>query len=297
VIAGGGDSAAEMVFELAPHVKKVTMLVRKEAMRAAVAMQKRVFAYPNAQVEFNKEVTAVHGEKGEVVAVDVYDNVLKTTERRPIDGMFLAIGHDPNNKLLQGGDIELDESGYLVMNGRTQETSLKGVFAAGEIQDPSYKQAIVASGEGVKAALDATSFLYSIGFNAEIGEQLDKKFFENFSDEKTEMREISEKKELNELVLNAKGVVLLDFYGSNCPTCVRMIPSLEAVAHKLSGQVKVYKVHFIKDSPIHRILWWNHDIKIQKVPSLLVFKDGKFMEMTYNFMTKVELLEYVKKFL
>ncbi|HSW75846.1 MAG TPA: FAD-dependent oxidoreductase [Candidatus Saccharimonadales bacterium] len=297
VIAGGGDSACEMIFELAPHVKKVTMLVRKEAMRAAVAMQKRVFSYPNASVEYNKEITAVYGEKGEVVAIDVYDNKEKKTQRRSIDGVFLAIGHDPNNKLLKGGAIELDENGYLVMNGRTQECSLRGVFAAGEIQDSSYRQAIVAAGEGVKAALDATSFLYSLGFTAEIGEQLDKKFFENFSDEKTEMIEISEKKELNDLVLNAKGVVILDFYGTNCPTCVRMIPSLEAVAHKLSGQVKIYKVLFVNNSPIHKILHWNHDIKIKKVPSLLIFKDGKFMDMTQDFMTKVELLEYVKKFL
>ncbi|MCX5924227.1 MAG: FAD-dependent oxidoreductase [Candidatus Dependentiae bacterium] len=297
VIAGGGDSAAEMVFQLAPYVKKVTMLVRKEAMRAGVAMQKKVFAYPNAAVEFNKEITAVHGESGEVVAIDVYDNLLKTTERRPIDGVFLAIGHDPNNKILKGSSVELDESGYIVMNGRTQSTMLKGVFAAGEIQDPVYKQAIVASGEGVKAALDATSFLYSIGFNAEIGEQLDKKFFENFSDEKTEIQEISEKKELNELVLGAKGVVVLDFYGSNCPMCVRMVPSLEAVAHKLSGQVKIYKVHHTTSNYIVRVLWYKHDIKIKSLPSLLIFKDGKFIEMRTDCMSKVELLEYVKKFL
>ncbi|MCX5923322.1 MAG: FAD-dependent oxidoreductase [Candidatus Dependentiae bacterium] len=209
VISGGGDSAAEMVFELAPYVKKVTMLVRKGSMKAAAAIQKRVFECPNAVIEFHKELVAIYGSakdcqkheentcgcnSPEVCAIDVYDNETKKTERRPIDGVFLSIGHDPNNKLIKGS-IDLDEHGCMVMNGRTQQSSMPGVFAAGEIQDPFYRQAIVAAGEGAKAALDATSFLYDIGFTVAIGQKLDQNFSARFSDLKVELERIDQYEE------------------------------------------------------------------------------------------------------
>lgn len=300
VISGGGDSAAEMVFELAPYVKKVTVLVRKDKMRAAVAMQERIATYPNAVVEYHKEIKEIYGNGKEVSAIDVYDNKTGEMQRKSVDGVFLAIGHTPNSSMIKG-KVPLDDHGYIKMDGRSQESLVPGIFAAGEIQDPEYRQAIVAAGEGVKAALDATSFLYSLGFNVEIGHKLDQQFFESFSDEKIELQELSKSEELSEYVFNAKGLVLLDFYGTACPLCVKMIPILESVAHKFQGKVKVYKVHYdniIKEfRVIFKELWKNHDIRINKVPALLVFKDGKFVETTYDIMSRKELSEYIQKFL
>ena len=100
VISGGGDSAIEMVFELIPYAKSVTVLVRKGSMRAAIVGQKKIAAYPNVSIEYYKEITKVYGDGETVVAIDVYDNQTKKTEKRPIDAVFLAIGHDPNNKML-----------------------------------------------------------------------------------------------------------------------------------------------------------------------------------------------------
>lgn len=297
VISGGGDSAAEMVFELAPYVKKVTMLIRKDAMKAAVAMQKRVFEYPNFAVEYHKEIKEIYGNGEDVTAIDVYDNQTKKTERRSIDGVFLAIGHDPNNKMFQGG-IALDEHGYVVMQGRTQQASVPGVFAAGEIQDPSYRQAIVAAGEGVKAALDATEFLYQMGFNSDIGVKLDQNFFEHFSDVKLELQQISENKELYDLVLHSKGLVLLDFYSTECPGCMRMLPILESVASKLAGKITILKTNYNKvRRTIFKELWNEHDIKVKKVPAMLVFKDGKLQEINTELMGKPQLMQYLQKFL
>lgn len=297
VISGGGDSAAEMVFELAPYVKKVTMLVRKNAMRAAVAMQKRVFEYPNFAIEYHSEIKEIYGNGEDVTAIDIYNNETKKTERRSIDGVFLAIGHDPNNKIFHGG-IALDEHGYVVMQGRTQQASVPGVFAAGEIQDPSYRQAIVAAGEGVKAALDATEFLYEIGFNAEIGVKLDQNFFEHFSDVKLKLQEISENQELYDLVLNSKGLVALDFYATECPGCMRMLPVLEAIASKLEGKITILKTNYTKVyKTIFKELYRKHEIKVKKIPAILIFKDGKFLEMNTNLMSKKELLQYLQKFL
>lgn len=300
VISGGGDSAAEMVFELAPYVKKVTVLVRKDRMRAAIAMQERVAQYPNAVVEYHKEIKAVYGDDSGVNAIDLYDNEKNTLTRMPTDGVFLAIGHTPNSAMIQG-QVPLDDHGYIKMVGRSQESLVPGIFAAGEIQDPEYRQAIVAAGEGVKAALDATSFLYSRGFNVEIGHKLDQHFFESFSDEKIELGELVKHKDLYTYVLRAKGIVLLDFYGTACPACVKMIPVLESIAHKLQDTVKIYKVRYDDVASEHRTifkdLWFNQNIQVKKIPALLVFKDGQFLDMTYNIMSRKELYQYLQKFM
>lgn len=322
VIAGGGDSAAEMVFELAPYVKKVTMLVRKGSMKAAAAIQKRVFECPNAVVEYHKDLVAIYGSakecqtheentcgcnSSEVCAIDVYDNETKKTERRPIDGVFLSIGHDPNNKLIKGS-IDLDEHGCMVMQGRTQQSSIPGVFAAGEIQDPLYRQAIVAAGEGAKAALDAISFLYEIGFTVAIGQKLDQKFNERFSDQKVELERIDQYEELEAVFAKHKGLVLLDFYSDNCPGCIRMLPVLESIAYELGDKIKIVKTNHddVVDQncekhkgSIFRYLWNHYDpaVKVRRLPSLLVFKDGKYMGMNIKIMSKNQLLEYLQPFL
>lgn len=297
VISGGGDSAAEMVFELAPYVKKVTMLVRKGSMRAAVAMQKKVHSYANAAIEYHKEITHIYGDGDKVVAIDVLDNQTNVTEKRPMDGVFLAIGHDPNNKMLQGG-VELDKHGYVVMKERSQETSVPGVFAAGELQDPFYRQAIVAAGEGVKAALDAASFLYDIGFNVEVGEKLEQNFFDHFSDEKVELKDITQIDELYAHVLNTKGIVVLDFYAPTCPCCIRMLPYLEAVAHKLAGQLTIIKTNYaVVKKTLYYELATKHNIVLKKLPSLLVFKDGKLLDINTEVMNKAEIYNYLMKFL
>lgn len=297
VIIGGGDSAIEMVFELSPYVKSVTVLVRKGSMRAAASGQKKIANYPNASVEYYKEVTKIYGDGEHVVAIDIYDNEKKTTEKRPMDGVFLAVGHDPNNKILSQG-IALDKHGYLLMKERTQETSVRGVFAAGEIQDPYYRQAIVAAGEGAKAALDAASFLYEIGFSSEVGAELDKNFFAHFSDVKKELQEITTTKELEDLVIHAKGVVVLDFYSLDCPCCIQMLPHLEAIAHKLDGQIKILKTNYtLVKKTIYRDLALTYDIRIAKLPSLLVFKDGKLQEINTKVMNKKQLYTYFMQFL
>ncbi|MBI2345099.1 FAD-dependent oxidoreductase [Candidatus Dependentiae bacterium] len=297
VIVGGGDSAVEMVFELSPYVKSVKVLVRKGHMKAAAAGLKKIESYPNASIEYHKEVTRIYGDGEHVTAIDVYDNEKESTQKVAMDGVFLAVGHDPNNKILSEG-IALDKHGYLIMKDRTQEASVPGVFAAGEIQDPYYRQAIVAAGEGAKAALDTTSFLYEIGFNSEIGAELDKNFFEHFSDVKKELQEITTTKELEDLIMKAKGVVALDFYSLDCPCCIQMLPHLEAVAHKLDDRVKILKANYtLVKKTIYRDLALDYDIRISKLPSLLVFKDGKIQDINTKVMNKKQLYAYLAKFL
>jgi thioredoxin reductase (NADPH) len=296
VVVGGGDSAAEQVFELAPYVKKVTMLIRGESMRAAKLMQQRVLAYDNVEIEYSKEIRGIYGDDAGVQTIEVYDLKTRELETRSIDGVFLAIGHTPNSQMFKK-DLEVDELGYLVMQGRSQQTSKPGVFAAGEIQDRTYRQAAVASGEGIKAALDTTSFLYELGFNSKIGEMLDNNFFENFSDESIELQEISRLVDFNKYVIDQPGLVVVDFYSKTCPGCIRMLPSLESLAHHLKDSIKITKCNVSNSIEILRELKFNRGLRVKTVPTIFLFKDGKFVARTSDIMSKKELFTFVSQYL
>lgn len=295
VIIGGGDTAAEQVFELAPYANHITMLVRKDFLRAGNAQQERVLAYDNVSIEFNKELKEVYGNGNEVTGIKVFDNKTNSLEDRDIDGVFLAIGHTPNSQLFP--ESIKRKTGYLSMVGRSQGTKIPGVYAAGEIQDAVYRQAVVAAGEGAKAALDATGFLYEAGFNKDISNQLEEKFFETFSENRLDLVDITEVEEFNEQVLNRKGLVLFDFYADYCPGCIKMLPILGAVAHDFQGEVTIVKANHEKARSIIRDLYFNHKVKVKRVPSLLVYKDGKHLETNSSIMSHKELTHYIESFL
>lgn len=292
VIVGGGDSAAEQVFELAPYVKKVTLLVRGDSMRAAKIAQQRIAAYENVEIQYNKQVQGIYGDANGVTSIDVYDTITKETQNKPIDGVFLAIGHTPNSEVFKK-DLAVDDLGYLVMEGRSQQTSKKGVFAAGEIQDRTYRQAAVASGEGIKAALDTASFLYEIGFNNKIGQVLEDNFFESFSDDRIELREINRLAEFNEYVINQPGLVVIDFYSKTCPGCIRMLPSLESLAHHLGDKITIVKCNVTNSIEILRECKYNRGLQVKTVPAIFIFKDGKFLARTNDLMSRKELFTFV----
>jgi thioredoxin reductase (NADPH) len=296
IVVGGGDSAAEQVFELAPYAKKVTLLVRGESMRAAKLMQTRIFAYDNVTIEYNKSIRGIYGDENGVHSVDTYDYKTKLVENRKTDGVFLAIGHTPNTQLFKK-DLEVDDLGYLVMQGRSQQTSKPGIFAAGEIQDRTYRQAAVAAGEGIKAALDATSFLYELGFTSKIGKSLEENFFDNFSDEHIELQEINMLADFNHYVLGQQGLVIIDFYSKTCPGCIRMLPSLESLAHHLKDKITILKCNVNKSIEILRELKFNRGLQVKSVPAIFIFKDGKFLARTNSVMSRKELFGFVHQYI
>ena len=157
VVIGAGDTAAEEATYLSNICKKVTILVRKDYMRASKAMQHRVQKTENIEVMFHTELDEVLGDKV-VEGVRVVNN--QTQEKQVIDvtGLFIAIGHKPNTEIFQGV-LDMDEVGYLYTKGKTTKTNLPGVFAAGDVQDKEYRQAVTAAGTGCMAALDAERYL------------------------------------------------------------------------------------------------------------------------------------------
>jgi len=166
IVVGAGDTAAEEATYLAKICKNVTMLVRRDEMRASKAMQNRVMNAKNIKVLFNTELDEVLGEKkgfGDevVVGVRVVNNKTQEKHEIPVTGVFIAIGHKPNTELFVG-QLDMDETKYLVTKGKSSKTNLPGVFACGDVQDHEYRQAVTAAGSGCMAALDAERYLASL---------------------------------------------------------------------------------------------------------------------------------------
>ena len=160
IIVGGGDAACEEADFLTKFATKVTMLIRGDKMRASVPMQDRVEKNEKVVIEYNKSIAKYLGENG-LSGVVVKDSKTGDEEERQIDGVFLAIGHVPNTQIFKG-KLDMDELGYLIANQHT-ETNVPGVFAAGDVADHFFRQAITAAGTGAGAAIAAERYLASKG--------------------------------------------------------------------------------------------------------------------------------------
>jgi thioredoxin reductase (NADPH) len=158
VVIGGGDSACEEASYLSKFGSSVTMLVRRDELRASKAMQKRVFDNPKISIMWNTNATEVLGDGKLLNQVKVRNNA--SGEEQVIDagGLFYAIGHEPNTAFLND-QLEMDETGYVITHGKSTATSVEGVFACGDVQDRIYRQAVTAAGSGCMAALEAERFL------------------------------------------------------------------------------------------------------------------------------------------
>ena len=159
-IVGGGDTAIEEATYLAKICNNVTMLVRKDHFRASKAMQNRLSNYDNIKVLFNHEVMEVMGENV-VDGLKIKSNLTNNVSELKITGLFLAIGHSPNTDIFKG-IVDMDDSGYILTDKTSTKTNIPGVFAAGDVQDKDYRQAVTAAGTGCMAALDAERYLQEI---------------------------------------------------------------------------------------------------------------------------------------
>ena len=159
-IVGGGDTAIEEATYLAKICNNVTMLVRKDHFRASKAMQNRLSNYDNIKVLFNHEVVEVMGENV-VDGLKIQSNLTNDISELKITGLFIAIGHSPNTDIFKG-IVDMDDSGYILTEKTSTKTNIPGVFAAGDVQDKDYRQAVTAAGTGCMAALDAERYLQEI---------------------------------------------------------------------------------------------------------------------------------------
>jgi thioredoxin reductase (NADPH) len=163
-VIGGGDSALEDALFLTHHARSITVVHRRDSLRASKIMQERALSNPKISFAWNSQVVEVLGDPADagVTGLRLRDVHSGTERDLPVTGMFVAVGHDPNTHLIRE-QVDLDAAGFIVTRGQSTQTNLEGVFAAGDVMDPRYKQAITAAGTGCKAALDAERWLMEAG--------------------------------------------------------------------------------------------------------------------------------------
>ncbi len=162
-IVGAGDTAAEEALYLSKLCTTVHMFIRRSEMRASKVMQDRVVETPNIKVYWNTETEEILGDKT-VIGVRIRNNLTQEIQEVPVNGFFVAIGHQPNSDIFKGW-LDMDEAGYLKTVPGSTRTNVEGVFAAGDVQDKIYRQAVTAAGSGCMAALDAERYLSAKGLH------------------------------------------------------------------------------------------------------------------------------------
>lgn len=293
VVVGGGDSAIEEAIQLASYAKKITILVRKDRMRASARMQARLAAYEAIQVQYNVEVRKILGHKGLVTGVELFNHATKETIIFPTSGIFLAVGHTPNSQLIQGV-VARDSQGYIRVEGRTQATSMPGIFAAGDVADFRYRQAGTASGQGIAAGLDAVHFLDDIGFTPEVAQQHTGQFFRvegsirSSTLQEAAMLSIKTREELKNLVTK-EPLVVIDFWAESCPSCKQMLPIFKAVARDMAGKATFVTVSTDEAPEI------TQELMVHKIPCLIIFKQGRAETRYTNILTYTELSTLVQE--
>ncbi|MEU0229440.1 MULTISPECIES: thioredoxin-disulfide reductase [Streptomyces] len=167
-VVGGGDTAIEEATFLSRFAKSVTIVHRRDTLRASKAMQDRAFADPKISFAWDSEVTTIHGDQ-KLSGVTLRDTKTGVTRELPVTGLFIAVGHDPRTELFKG-QLDLDDEGYLKVAAPSTRTNLPGVFGAGDVVDHTYRQAITAAGTGCSAALDAERFLAALADTEKVAE-------------------------------------------------------------------------------------------------------------------------------
>ena len=200
-------------------------------------MQSRIKEINNLTIVYNNQLQKIIGDGTHVTSVDILNNKTNNVSTIVIDGVFLAIGHEPNTNIFKGF-ISMDKIGYINVS---QKTSVAGVFAAGDVEDHVYMQAGVAAGAGIKAALDAGVFLHNINFTSTIAEKLKNKFFDVKSTQPSQVINIKNLEEFKTEVEQSNIPVILDFWAVYCPTCMHMLPSFESLSKKYERTGKIYK--------------------------------------------------------
>ncbi|MER8232203.1 thioredoxin-disulfide reductase [Streptomyces sp. NPDC101490] len=167
-VVGGGDTAIEEATFLSRFAKSVTIVHRRDSLRASKAMQERAFADPKISFAWDSEVTEIHGEQ-KLTGLTLRDTKTGETRELPVTGLFIAVGHDPRTELFKG-QLDLDDEGYLKVSAPSTRTNLAGVFGAGDVVDHTYRQAITAAGTGCSAALDSERFLAALADSEKLAE-------------------------------------------------------------------------------------------------------------------------------
>ncbi|WP_414526835.1 thioredoxin-disulfide reductase [Nodularia chucula] len=299
-VIGAGDSAAEESIYLTKYASKVNLLVRSDQMRASKAMQDRVLSNPKIEVHWHTEAVDIFGD-GDLAGVRVRNNQTGLEGQLDVKGLFYAIGHSPNTALFQG-QLSLDEVGYVVTKNNSVETSVEGVFAAGDVQDHEFRQAITAAGSGCMAAMLAERWLSSQSLITEFhqsGTGVDD--LETDADTRTEVEVTVD---FNLLVTRHEGgyalrklfhesdrLIIVKYVSPGCGPCHTLKPILNKVIDEFDG-----KIHFVEvDIDVHRDIAENANII--GTPTIQFFKDKELLHEVKGVKQKSEYRQMIASYL
>ncbi|BAT55359.1 Thioredoxin reductase [Nostoc sp. NIES-3756] len=297
-VIGAGDSAAEESIYLTKYGSKVNLLVRSEKMRASKAMQDRVLSNPKIQVYWNTEVVDVFGN-GHMDGVTVRNNKTGEETKLHAKGLFYAIGHTPNTSLFKG-QLELDEIGYVVTKHGSPETSVEGVFAAGDVQDHEYRQAITAAGSGCAAALLAERWLSVNGLIQEFHQEptINNELEHQPVAQKTEAEQAAEFDlngtrhaggyALRKLFHESDRLLIVKYVSPGCGPCHTLKPILNKVVDEYDGKIHFVEIDIDKDRDIAE------NANVTGTPTVQFFKDKELVKEVKGVKQKSEYRQLIE---
>jgi thioredoxin reductase (NADPH) len=303
-VVGGGDSAAEEAVYLTKYGDHVHLLVRSNKMRASKAMQDRVLNNPRITIHWNSEPMDVFGENGRMTGVKLRDTQTGEESDLHVKGLFYAIGHKPNTSLFQG-QLELDDIGYIVTKPGSVETSVEGVYAAGDVQDHEFRQAITAAGTGCMAAMLAERWLSTHGLIQEYH------LPQMPSSETPPTAEITEEKPtltpeetfnlnntrheggyaLRKLFHESDRLLMVKYVSPNCGPCHTLKPILNKVVDEFDGKIHFVEIDIDKDRDIAE------NAQVTGTPTVQFFKDKELVEQLQGVKQKSEFRKVIERYL
>jgi len=282
-VVGGGDSAAEESIYLTKYGDEVHMLVRGDKMRASKAMQDRVLNNPRIQIHWNTEPVDIFGNDSHMEGVKIRNTQTGEESELHVKGLFYAIGHKPNTSLFKG-QLELDDVGYIVTKPGSVETSVEGVFAAGDVQDHEFRQAITAAGTGCMAAMLAERWLSSTGLIQEFHqkpETPDNELEHQSAEKKTAASEedfdINQTRHyggyaLRKLFHDSDRLLMVKYVAPGCGPCHTLKPILNKVVDEFDGKIHFVEIDIQQDPDIAE------NAGVTGTPTIQFFKNKELLQ-------------------
>ncbi|XP_004249259.1 thioredoxin reductase NTRC [Solanum lycopersicum] len=293
-VVGGGDTATEEAIYLTKYARHVHLLVRKDQLRASRAMQDRVFNNPNITVHFNTEtVDVVSNPKGQMSGILIRKADTQEESVLEAKGLFYGIGHSPNSQLLEG-QVELDNSGYILVKEGTANTSVEGVFAAGDVQDHEWRQAITAAGSGCVAALSVERYLTSknllLEFHQPPTEEVKKELSEKDVQEGFDITLTKHKGQyaLRKLYHESPRLMCVLYTSPTCGPCRTLKPILSKVIDEFDKDVHLVEIDITEDPEIAEAAG------IMGTPCVQFFKNKEMLRTVSGVKMKREYREFIE---
>ena len=303
IVIGGGDSAAEEAVYLTKYGTHVHLLVRSGVMRASKTMQDRVLQNPKITVHWHTEAVDVFGENGRMTGLKVRDRQTGEEKDIPAKGLFYAIGHTPNTSLFEG-QLELDETGYLVTKADSVATSVEGVYGAGDVQDHEYRQAITAAGTGCMAALLAERWLSQHNLIQEYHQDAETETVAEKPAE-TAAKAVADTPETFDLQATRHGggyalrklfhesdrLIMVKYVSPNCGPCHTLKPILDKVVDEYDGKIHFVEIDIDAEPEIAK------NAMVIGTPTIQMFKDKEILENIQGVKQKSEYRKLIDQYL